>query len=742
MLPDNELSTLAVVRGYNDPVKRPGDFLTDWERGGIGLNDSSTGMLVQLWTLQVLKDVDAPPLLRVVVSSPIVPETLLFTGNDITEASLSFDQNMNPFVAFVQAGQAKIYWYDPVVPGQVTTDLAADVVSPRCCIDQKDPLDIANSDNILAYIRDGWLRLRYQRDRYTVEHDMCEVGDALLVSVAMNVGNQLQFRMRNVTANLDDGRFKVQANPLLADIVYDLCIKSDLKPEQIDVSELYFDEVPGMGVNTDDGLDAPIDWLRSVYFFDKAEYDKKIHFPKRGRQVVARIPYVHLVQGNPTALKRTIIDGMKLPQLINLHHIDPNGGFAKNKQTAGRRSNMVKSKKKETIESQIVLTADQAATAAWTKVKMYWNEQNTYEFRTSIAYTHLTVTDVVEVEDAEGVWHRMRIEDRNEDGKEIEWEAKQDAGTRTYGSFLRGNELKPPVSTTPGLLGETILEILNISPQRDQDDELGVYIAASGTNSAWTGYQLLVSTDGGISFFEAYRADSPSTIGELTTDLLEESSPEYIGDQKVEMLTNYPLSSITDAQLYGNQNRCVIGDECCQFLTATFLGMVSGKYSYRLSGLVRGRYGSFAATWPAGTRFVLFDETVIFVQAQRAMLGQDIEYKPVTFGLTEDETVATAYLYDEGVSQTEWQVAHVANERDVSNNVTVTFVGRARLGLDTAPYPSQYFTGYRIKFSNGHTIDTTNEFGTYAAAPGGITVQVCAMNEITGEGPYSPAQAT
>ena len=44
-----------------------------------------------------------------------------------------------------------------------------------------------------------------------------------------------------------------------------------------------------------------------------------------------------------------------------------------------------------------------------------------------------------------------------------------------------------------------------------------------------------------------------------------------------------------------------------------------------------------------------------------------------------------------------------------------------------------------MKFSDAHTIDTLGDSVVYPAAPPGVTVQVCGLNEITGEGPYSPA---
>lgn len=650
---------------------------------------------------------------------------------------------MNPFIAYVQGGQAKYYWYDSTVPGMVHTNLPAGSYDPRCTMDEKRPFNIAESDILLSYIRAGNLCVRYQRERYLTEHVLKSgIGSsARLVSMALNRGFRVQWRIRNY-ALTDDPQALFQTKPFLSDIVFDLCRRSGIPATQIDVNELYQDLVAGLKIESDEGLDEPIDWLREMFFFDKSDYDRKLHFPKRGRDVTARIPYTDLVRGEPVALKQKRVDESKLSREVTVNHLDPDGGYAKNKQTAQRRSNLVKAKGKKKVDSQVVMTVDQAATAALTKLKVEWREQITYEFTTTIKWTELTTGDVIEVEDSKGTWHRMRIEERNEDTGNIDWECKQDGGYYTYNGIVTGNALKPPVSTTPGIIGETRLEILNIPVQRDQDDELGLYIAAAGENTAWTGYQLLYSLDGGTTYTQAFVSESPATLGETETDLLAETSYEYQGDQTVEVVVNFSLTSISYDQLLGNQNRCVIGDEVLQFRTALLLGMDGSRYRYRLSGLVRGRYATEAAHWPMGTRFVLLDMSVIFAQTQRSMLGVDINYKPVSIGTTEDETIPTAYLFDEGVNQTEWPVTMVAATRDGSNNVTVTWAGRKRLGLDSDPYHSKYFRGYRVKFSNGHTIDTTSETATYSSAPGGVTVQVCGLNEITGEGPYSTAIPT
>lgn len=727
-IPDNRASTTSISAGWlNPPAARP---VESFHWGPAQLNDPSQGLLVKMWYARIAGDGDTDILL----SAPGFPEAVILSrGVEVEEVSLAFDQNGQPVLAFVEnTGMAFLWWYDPVEGAYVIDALAADTANPRVTMDDAREFMNGENDVILAYVRAGAVQYRQQRDRFTIERVLTPVASALH-HISMNTALRLQWSYTGPGE---------PAPPFLADVVEDLCLQAGIPPESIDVRELYGDIVHGLKINNDEGLDKPIDWLREIFHFDKAEFDKKIYFPKRGRPVVARIPYNHLVEGNPHALKQVLKDEKKLPRLVNINHLDPDGGFAKNKQTAERRSNLIQTDVKKTIDTQVVLTADQAATSAMVRLKIYHNELIEFEFTTTLMYTELTVTDVVEVEDVNGDWHRMRLVEKNEDGGFIEWQGEQDAGDLVYDSPRAGNSLPPPTSTTPGLVGQTTMDIINASPFRDQDDELGLYIAACGApGSVWTGYQLLYSLDGGASYSEAFRTEIPSTIGVIDTDLLEETSPEYRADQSVEVTVNFPLSSVSYEQILIGQNKACIGDEIIQYQTAVHLGMDGTQYRYRLSGLVRGRNGTRMEHWPLGTRFVKIDESLIFAQVQRGMIGADVMYKAVTFGLTEDEVSPLAYLFDEPLSQTEWTPVDVTASREGSD-VTTTWIGRARFGMDTHPFHSKHFLGYRVKYSDGYTADTTSETHTRGSTPVGATVQVCALNDITGEGPYSEPIAT
>ena len=157
------VSNDALQRTYLTPDSNEAAYLIDYELGGVALNDPSQGLRVKTWTLQLVGD-------DVTIYADDVAATTLFTRTGITEISLAFDQNMRPFVAFVQDGQAKYWWYDTAEGAQVFSDLAAGAVTPRCCIDDKRPTENGTSDIILAYVLNNDVYFRAQRDRFTVEY--------------------------------------------------------------------------------------------------------------------------------------------------------------------------------------------------------------------------------------------------------------------------------------------------------------------------------------------------------------------------------------------------------------------------------------------------------------------------------------------------------------------------------------------------------------------------------------------
>jgi hypothetical protein len=192
-LPNNALSNPAQLSSLLSPDNQGRiDPLVDYERGGVDLNDSSQGLNVRDWRVRVFgKEVR-------VSYSPFQIETVLFSGPSITEISLSFDQNMRPTVAYIQAGEAKLYWFDSFAAAQVITNLPANVVSVFVTMDDKRAIatDSNINDILLFYIRDSFLYYVQQRERFAVERVLAALsGSGTIIKAGMAANNRVQIEV-------------------------------------------------------------------------------------------------------------------------------------------------------------------------------------------------------------------------------------------------------------------------------------------------------------------------------------------------------------------------------------------------------------------------------------------------------------------------------------------------------------------------------------------------------------------
>ena len=160
-----------------------------WEQGGVGLSDTSQGLVSHIW--RAWTDSKAIYIQR----SDLPKDTAktLLAAPDITELDFTFDQNMRPVLTYVSGGIAKLYWYDTVSQSQTVTDFP-NAKNPRVSLDDKRAFNTANSDVIFAYINNDQLCCRYQRERYGIEHVLHQLPPKTqLVKIGMGTANRFLF---------------------------------------------------------------------------------------------------------------------------------------------------------------------------------------------------------------------------------------------------------------------------------------------------------------------------------------------------------------------------------------------------------------------------------------------------------------------------------------------------------------------------------------------------------------------
>lgn len=190
-LPGGQLSTTPIVSDILSPDGRDRvDFSVDYELGGIALNDPSQGLQYQVWVAYVRDGtIYARP-------EDGGAETAITSDTNITEVSLSFDQNMRPTLAYVANGVTKLYWYDTQIGGPTTTTFAG-AFSPFLTLDDKRESQLGTSDLLFFYLRDGSLYYRQQRDRFGVEYQLA-TGIPVSVDRIVRVGMGTNLRLQVV----------------------------------------------------------------------------------------------------------------------------------------------------------------------------------------------------------------------------------------------------------------------------------------------------------------------------------------------------------------------------------------------------------------------------------------------------------------------------------------------------------------------------------------------------------------
>ncbi|KXU39382.1 hypothetical protein AXE65_08855 [Ventosimonas gracilis] len=168
----------------------------DYEDGGLALQNPAGGLNNQIWRAQLLNAGERYSAVQ--MQAETVEPFILWQQPYIEEISFSFDQNMQPVLAYVQAGQAKLRFFDSTVQAFAIIELEPGAITPRVALDDKrDFLGYAQSDVILAYVLNGHLIKRLGSERYLNTHLVqANVGHAGLIKIGINQGLRFQYRVK------------------------------------------------------------------------------------------------------------------------------------------------------------------------------------------------------------------------------------------------------------------------------------------------------------------------------------------------------------------------------------------------------------------------------------------------------------------------------------------------------------------------------------------------------------------
>lgn len=456
-------------------------------------------------------------------------------------------------------------------------------------------------------------------------------------------------------------------------------------------------------------------------------------------------------------LDSRLLDEIQLPRALHITGFDPAKDYEKTSQPAYRMTGFAVGE--ETLDLPMTLEADDLRRIAERSIYRRHVEANSAAASLPPVYGFLDPAQVVTVT-ADGITHRLRIQSiRGGLPGALEFgfvEDQAEVFTQTLfggsGAGYSGPTVEVPV--------ESVAFLFDVVNLRDGDNSPGYYAAVGprASNGAWRGAGLYEDRGAGYELVESFF--TPATIGVTASALAAAPGDawDYSSTVDVDLYGSGSLESVTEAQVLGGANACLIGVEVLQFATATKLGGFDNRW--RLSTLLRGRRGSeYASTagTSSGSRFALLNAAVVFLEKPLADRNLATNFKATTSGFALADTGATSFTWT-CQNLKPLAVVEIAGSRDGGNNLTITWVRRSRIGQDT-PYDTgadpplgEDTEAYEIDIMSGltvlRTISASSPTASYSAAnqttdgltPGDpVTVRIYQISAFVGRGQVATA---
>jgi hypothetical protein len=540
----------------------------------------------------------------------------------------------------------------------------------------------------------------------------------------------------------------------LGAVVAELFQSSGLTPADYDVTRLtatlegFILQQPITGRNA-------IDQLATAFFFDIVESDGILKCVPRGNASIRSIPEADLIpsgkDSQQSVLEINYAQELELPQRVNVTYIDRPFNYDPVTQTSQRQT--TKAIDQVTMNLPIVMGATQAKQVADITLYGTWKERISFAFSLPPKYVRIEPTDIITV-NVSGVPHEMRVVKTDmEPGGMMKVNAvAEDISSYDFYSppAETGNNIQPPQ-----LVPDTLVQFIDAPPLPvdtvQNQGLLRIGVAADGPN--WNGAAIYRSDDGGEdggnTFNPLAGLDGAATFGAIITDLAHGTSETWDEFSTVEvLLSSGSLASVSELAVLNGANAALIGEELVQFQNATLIA----ESTCRLSRLLRGRQGTEWAMGlhDPGDRFVLLSPALYTTAIANNLIGRELFYKAVSVGNSLGNTGEIAFTYT-GKNLKPFAPVHVTGVRDGSDNLTIGWVRRSRvgaewrdgvdipLGEESERYEVEILDGVTVKRTLSATSPTVaysaaQQVTDFGAAQSSVSVRIYQLSAVVGRG--------
>lgn len=512
-------------------------------------------------------------------------------------------------------------------------------------------------------------------------------------------------------------------------VVEDVCQRCGLLPADIDVSNVsgilqtlggYTISRPTPGANA-------LKPLALAFFFDCVESGGVLKFILRGGPTASlTVPEADLgIVKDNAKLTEQIGMAQELPREVQVLFNDKALDYQQNKQHKRRHTRIVHTKQETVFELPMTIDATAARQIAEKALFLAYLERHPYDMNLWKAlYMLYDPTDVIQFV-YEGLTFQMRIVKASigADFQVALMGVNENASS--YLSALVGGSGTGVIPGQISKVSSTILFLLDIPLLRDVDSNpagTGYYFAMSSVAPAhWPGASLQKSSDN-VNFAEENNSNQAANYGTATTVLGAPRSAwgwDTVNTLTIAM-TNGTLAGTTDIAVLNGANALLVGGEVIQYVNA----VQNGNGTFTISRLLRGRRGTDTYCNTHGAAEIVIDLISPGVIRQiAAMTSYQIlrYYRPVTAGA--DISLVPSQLFtDNGQDLMPYAPAQLSFTRDGSNNLTLNWIRRTRIGGDwlngngTVPL-SEGTESYDVEIVNGTQVVRTFAALTSPTAP-------------------------
>lgn len=479
------------------------------------------------------------------------------------------------------------------------------------------------------------------------------------------------------------------ASETLDQIVLDICERAGLDSSLVDVTALASTNVLGYCVTRNADAKSAIAPLLMAYFFGAVESDFVLKFVPRGGSVAMSIPESDLgLESEGNELESTIAQEHDLPKTIDVLYADPSLDYQTGKQSRQRNARVVKTLTRTVLELPLTMDGDTAAQIADKALKIIWDERNQWAFKlVGSKYLVLDATDIVAF-GYRGNSYVARISKATIGQDRVLEIAAMSEDSHNYLSVQQGQLSPgfPPQIINPA--AGSILFFMDMPYFEDTDSapegQSGYYFAMASSSAGWPGSVLRASPDGSnyeqVGFstqaipYAAVAAalPAPATLG--GADVIDRTNTITLRPT-----SDVTLASTTFANFLNGANGIVLGGELLNFQNAT----LNADGSYTLDTLGRGRRGTEYAcgSHVTGEYALILPNGLHRNLVPVAQVGLTQYFQPVTIGQIPSSSGVQAETL-QGNDLKPYSPCSISGMRDGSNNLTIDWIRRTRLGGD------------------------------------------------------------